>query len=906
MNHFAILHEKVNKTSIFSFVITLNGYNEMNIFEEGYKEIFNHSPIAKLILSVATTDYTILDVNQTYLQTTNTKKEELIGKPLFAVFPENPSDPYSKNIEQTLLSFEEAIRTGQPHTMEKYRYDIPGPGEGQFTEKYWITVNTPILNSNGNIRFIIHAPKDVTAHHYLEKREKAGIQAIKLQRKQLYSTFMQAPVGIGIFKGANLIVTMINPALCSIYGKSIKEMMGKPVFDVLPLVKGHGFEELLDSVLRTGETFEGIGIELPLIRSGILEKVYVDFVFQPFYEENNTITGVIAVATEVTSKVEAMHKLEEAEERARLAADAVDLGVYDLNLLNGYLVTSERFAHIFGFKKPPSRNQYITAIHPDDIEIRKKALEDAIENGVMNYESRVIWPDQSIHWIRVEGKVLYDKGGSPVRMLGTVLDITNQKLDKEQQRKLITLVDNSVDLMSIFTLEGINTYMNAAGSELLGLQSLDGNHTIHLSDLHSPEYFELVQNEVLPTVMRDGSWAGTLMVRNYTTGENLPVFNNFIRIEESMTLKPIGIGVVMRDLRPELSAKQALADSERLLRNITTAAPTALWMSNKKGEITYINQTWVDWSGNSFEDNLLYGWMSIILPEDLTQVVDGFYKATTNRTLYEVEFRINHADGTQHWCIARGQPQFDADGWLSGYIGSCTDITEHKELQNQKDNFIGIASHELKTPVTSLKGYAQVLERILKKKGHETEADMMRKMDAQLNRLTSLIGDLLDVTKINAGKLQFNNQVFELQPMVSELIQDLQRSTEKHLLVEDFKPTGKTYADKDRIEQVVINLLTNAIKYSPDPSKIIVQIDQRDNEIIVCVEDFGVGIGNEDSLKVFEQFYRVSGAMQHTFPGLGLGLYISAEIIRRVGGRIWVESKEKKGSCFYFSLPVYK
>ena len=878
----------------------------MNIFEEGYKEIFNHSPIAKLIISVASPDYNIIDVNNTYLKATNTRKHELIGKPVFMAFPGNPTDPDSKNIEKTIHSFEEAIRTRQPHTMEKYRYDIPGPEAGQFIERYWSTVNTPVFDSYGNIQFIIHAPKDVTAHHYLEKREKAGIETLKLQRKQLYSTFMQAPVGIGIFKGPDLMVTMINPALCRIYGKSIKELLGNPIFEVLPFVKGRGFEELVENVLRTGETFEGIGVELPLIRNGILEKVYVDFVFEPFYEEQHTITGLLVVATEVTAKVEAMHNLEEAEERARLAADAVDLGVYDLNILNGELVTSQRHAHIFGFKKPVSRLQYTKAIHPDDADIRKKAHEEAIEKGTMNYEARVIWPDQSIRWIKVEGKVLYDQGGNPVRMLGTVLDTTSQKQDKEQQRKLVTLVDNSVDLMSIFTLEGINTYMNAAGIELLGLQSMEETDTLHLSDLHSPAHLEFVQNEVLPTVMREGNWAGQLFVRNYTTGENLPVFTNFIRIEEYATMKPIGIGAVMRDLRAELSAKQALGDSERLLRNITTAAPTALWMSNKKGEITYINQTWVDWSGNSFEDNLLYGWMSIILPEDLTQVVDGFYKATSNRVQYEVEFRINHADGTPHWCIARGQPQFDAEGWLSGYIGSCTDITEHKELQNQKDNFIGIASHELKTPVTSLKGYAQVLERILKKKGHEPEADMMRKMDAQLNRLTSLIGDLLDVTKINAGKLQFNNQVFELQPMISELVQDLQRSTEKHRLVEDFKPTGKTYADKDRIEQVVINLLTNAIKYSPDPSEIIIHIEQIDHEIIVCVEDFGVGISREDSIKVFDQFYRVSGAMQHTFPGLGLGLYISAEIIRRVGGRIWVESKEKEGSCFYFSLPVFQ
>jgi PAS domain S-box-containing protein len=877
----------------------------MNISEEGYKEIFNHSPIAKLILSADSPDYTIIDVNNAYLQTTNTTRDAIIGKPVFTVFPKNPSDQEAKNIEQTIFSFEQAIQTKEPHTMQKYRYDIPHAGMDQFIERYWITVNTPILDPSGEVQFIIHSPKDITAHVHLEEREKAGVEALNTQKKQLYSTLMQAPVGIGIFKGPEYIVSLINPALCKLYGKSFEDMIDRPVFDALPFAKGLGLEKLLEHVRNTGETYEGIGIEIPLIRNGILEKVYLDFVYEPFYEEN-TITGVIAAATEVTSKVEAMRQLEEAEERARLAADAVDLGVFDLNILSGEMVTSERFANIFGFKKTTSRNQYATAIHPDDQALRKNAHEQAIENGIMNYEARVIWPDHSVHWVRVEGKVLYDKGENPIRILGTVLDITNQKWDKEQQRKLITLVDNSVDFMSIFNLEGINTYINAAGIELLGLETLEENQSLQLSDLHSPESFEFVQQEILPAVIRDGSWTGKIMVRNFTSGEIFPVFNNCIRIDESVTGKPIAIGAVMRDLRPELSAKQALADSERLLRIITTAAPTALWMSNKKGEITYVNQTWVDWSGNTFEDNLIYGWMSIIFPEDLILVEEGFRNAVFKRLQYEVEFRINHADGTLHWCVAIGQPQFDQGNNFSGYIGSCTDITEHKELQNQKDNFIGIASHELKTPVTSLKGYAQVLERILKKKGHEAEADMMRKMDAQLNRLTSLIGDLLDVTKINAGKLQFNNQVFELQPMISELIQDLQRSTERHLLIEDFKPTGRTYADKERIEQVVINLLTNAIKYSPGSAKIIIHIEQVDDEIIVGVRDFGLGISQEDTTRVFDQFYRVSGEMQHTFPGLGLGLYISAEIIRRVGGRIWVESKEREGSCFYFALPVYR
>ena len=181
---------------------------------------------------------------------------------------------------------------------------------------------------------------------------------------------------------------------------------------------------------------------------------------------------------------------------------------------------------------------------------------------------------------------------------------------------------------------------------------------------------------------------------------------------------------------------------------------------------------------------------------------------------------------------------------------------------------------------------------------------MVLRMDAQVNRLTNLIGDLLDVTKINSGRLQFNKTWFDFNQAVKETVEDLQHTTTKHTLVEDFSYTGQIYSDKDRISQVVTNLITNAIKYSPHSDQIIITTKLEDNEVIVCVQDFGIGIPGDKADKVFEQFYRVSGNKQHTFPGLGLGLYISSEIVKREGGRMWVNSVEGKGSTFCFALPA--
>jgi PAS domain S-box-containing protein len=874
-----------------------------SIFKNEYDLIFDNSPSAMLIIDTDAPLYTILDVNKAYLNLTNSTREQLLGKPVFGAFPANPTDEVSKNIERTIFSFEQAISTKKTHTMSNYRYDIPVRGTDLFEERYWTTSNIPILNNDGHVKYFIHSPVNVTELNQLAVREKAGIKALKTQRQQLYSTFMQAPVGIAIFHGPNHVVDLINPPLCKIYGKPIDEILNKPVFEVLNHTRGLGFEERLDHVRLTGQTFKGQEVAAPLVRNDKLETVYLNIVYEPFRENDGTISGVIVIATEVTEQVNARQRLEEAEERTRLAVDAVGLGTFDYNLITGEMVTSEKFAGIWGYDSPLPHHKYIKAIHPDDISIYKLAHEKAIKTGILTYEARVIRPDSSTRWVKADGKVYYNKRGTATRMIGTLLDITEQRQAREEQQKLLTLVANSVDLMSVLGMDGINTYINDAGRNMLGFENEEQVLNTPISELHAPQDFDLVQQEVLPTVMNEGRWAGRMLVKHLQTGEIFPVYNNCIRINDPVTGNVIGVGAVMRDMRPELASKQALADSEQLLRNITTASPTGLWMSDEHGAFTYTNQTWIDWTGISFEDNLGEGWLGAIIPEDKEKSKAKFLNDLANRKRCEVECRINHTDSTIRWCVITGRPQYRSEGTFAGYIGAVTDITEQKALQQQKDDFIGIASHELKTPVTSIKAYAQVLEKMLEKKGEAREAGMIRKMDGQLNRLTSLIGDLLDVTKINSGKLKFNNHHFDFNAHVKDLIEDLQRTTDNHTLIEQLTPTGIVFGDKERIGQVVTNLITNAIKYSPQADKVIITSALTDDEVVLSVQDFGIGIAEQNLCRVFEQFYRVSGDIQHTFPGLGLGLYISAEIIKREGGRIWVNSKEGEGSTFYFALP---
>lgn len=234
------------------------------------------------------------------------------------------------------------------------------------------------------------------------------------------------------------------------------------------------------------------------------------------------------------------------------------------------------------------------------------------------------------------------------------------------------------------------------------------------------------------------------------------------------------------------------------------------------------------------------------------------------------------------------------------------DITERKQLEQQKDEFISIASHELKTPITSVKAYAQILGQRFRKADDAKSVELVGKMDMQLDKLTSLIGDLLDVTKIEAGRIQFNESAFDFNELISATVEELQRTTRKHTFIKELESSITVIGDHDRIGQVITNFITNAIKYSPQADKIIVKTTTNNGNVTLSVQDFGLGLTKDDQARVFERFYRVSGSDQNTYPGLGLGLYISSEIIKRHKGRVWVEDKKIDGSTFCFSLPMIR
>jgi two-component system CheB/CheR fusion protein len=232
------------------------------------------------------------------------------------------------------------------------------------------------------------------------------------------------------------------------------------------------------------------------------------------------------------------------------------------------------------------------------------------------------------------------------------------------------------------------------------------------------------------------------------------------------------------------------------------------------------------------------------------------------------------------------------------------DVTERKMMERRKDEFIGIASHELKIPVTSIQAYTQILYNEFVESNDTRSVQMVSKLNNQVIRLTNLMKDLLDITRISQGQMQLKLAAFDLHALVAEVADDMQRTTHHRIVFSPEPLVSKFRGDRERIGQVLRNLVSNAIKYSPGADRIVIGLGMLAKTLYIHVQDFGIGMDAETQEKVFERWFRSHDPAAYKYPGLGLGLYISNEIVQQHGGSISVQSEPGKGAIFTVALPV--
>jgi len=329
--------------------------------------------------------------------------------------------------------------------------------------------------------------------------------------------------------------------------------------------------------------------------------------------------------------------------------------------------------------------------------------------------------------------------------------------------------------------------------------------------------------------------------------------------------------------------------------------PVIIWTATIDGKLDYVNRRWVEYTGYDVEQSKTKQG-ELLHADDLERSTKEWQTAIREKRKYEGEFRLKRTtDGTYRWHHSQAIPFKDEDGNITAWIGTNIDIDDQKKELEKKDEFIGVASHELKTPLTSLKGYIQLME--FQENLSDAAKIYVTKATSSVNKLQHLIDELLDASKIKAGKLKFQKFEFNLTELVSLCVENCTYMYPAYRIKKELQEDIMVYGNDERIEQVLMNLINNAVKYSPNKKEITIRAQKNEDSAIVSVIDFGIGMVNSDQELVFERFYRANESGS-TMPGLGMGLYISSGIIKEHDGEINVKSKLNEGSIFSFSLPL--
>lgn len=579
---------------------------------------------------------------------------------------------YPGDREYALEILPEAFRDG------KFKHEIRFYNE-QTGEPFWMEWNAFVIKDpdTGDMISLGAVNQDITERKHYEQKLQSNNEEMAAANEELAATneemaatneeleeahrslvisesrfrslILQAPFGICHIRAEDLMVLVVNDNYLSLVGKSRQELEHVTIWEAVEEA-ADTYAPVMQEVIRTGIPFIANEHEVMLIRNGLPETLYLDFIYEPVRNSSGIVVSIMVVVIEVTEKVEARRKLEDAEERVRLAVEAAEIGTYGYDYATNTLTTSDRFCRIYGFNHTVNREDILAVYHPSDRHLSDNAHRIAQTTGTIYYEARILQPDNGIKWVRVQGKVYFDDQGKRTTVLGTVID-----------------------------------------------------------------------------------------------------------------------------------------------------------------------------------------------------------------------------------------------------------ITEYKSLQQQKDDFITIASHELKTPITSLKASLQLMERMKQDEDVTMLPFLVDQSSRSMSKISELVDDLLNVSKISEGQILLNKKEFNIAQMLDECCNHVRVSGKYDLIFEGNKDL-KVFADEQRIDQVVVNFVNNAVKYAPDALEIRLIVERDGHMAKVSVKDKGPGIPASKIPHLFDRYYRAheSGVQS----GLGLGLYICADIISRHDGEIGVDSEEGKGSTFWFRIPL--
>jgi PAS domain S-box-containing protein len=518
--------------------------------------------------------------------------------------------------------------------------------------------------------------------------------------------------------------------------------------------------------------------------------------------------------------------------------------------------------------------------------------------------------------IEYTGKIIRGQRDDMPFVVLTLRDITEQKITTQATDRQAAFFKTALD--AIITIDHVGTVIefNPAAEQIFGYSQSEAiGHEMaeliiphHLRDAHRKGIANFLQTDTGPLI---GKRVEVTAARR--NGEIFPVELFISRIGASNP--PTFMGT-LRDITERKLNEERLIESEARFRTMSDTAPVLIWMSDTSKACTWFNKPWLRFTGRSLKQELGDGWMKGVHPDDLKQYMETYITSSDNRQDFHMEYRLRRNDGQYRWMLDSGTPRYAPDGAFLGYIGSCMDITETKQLRREtaelveinraKDEFIALASHQLRTPATGVKQYVGML---LQGYGGELDGqqtDLLQTAYDSNERQLDVINALLNVAQLDAGKVALKRVPCRIDHLLRDIIKEQAETFQvRHQSLTAHMPAKPVTASIDRrlIRMVLENIIDNAGKYTPWHKTITIHLASTAKLVTIAVSDQGVGISKRDQAKLFQKFSRIDNDLSTLANGSGLGLYWAKKILDLHDATISVNSKARQGSTFTVSLP---
>jgi PAS domain S-box-containing protein len=544
-------------------------------------------------------------------------------------------------------------------------------------------------------------------------------------------------------------------------------------------------------------------------------------------------------------------------------------------------------------------------LHPDDWEDHRHVMQHAFASGEdLQLEERLRRNDGVYRWHVNRGVAQRDNRGEILLWVGTCTDIDDQKSTeqtlKAREEYFRALAETVPQLVWMTRPDGYTEYLNQRMSDYMNTTPEQLLGTGWFQFLH-PDDYERTLAARRHALATGEHYEIEYRLRNGRTGEyrwflarGIPV-----RDEHGTFVKLFG---TCTDIDDQKRIEEDLRHSQERARKLMDSNIIGILIADGD-DIVEANDAFLHMTGYTREDlhKRRMNRFTMTPPEDMPLTEQAFQEMAAHRQVMPYEIACICKDGSR-LPILVGVVELQHDP--PQYIAFVLDNSARKELEQRKDDFISMASHELRTPLTSLKLQTQLLKRNFEKQGSHDSAAALEKMEAQVNTLTELVAAFLDVSKIQAGRLEYAQETVDLSELLRDLAEVMQQTSPTHTIHVHGAAHALLVGDKNRLGQVFTNLVSNAIKYSPGADAVDIDVTLSDETVTVSVRDYGIGILREQQSKIFDRFYRAHDSSTKAFPGLGMGLYISSEIVKRHGGTITVDTEVGKGSTLQVALPL--